>query len=100
MYSYTCFQKRIFLRSQALSQYDFLIIPTGYFTGDNESDNIKNATHNTFSKSQKKPDIKIKISGFFSQCIVGCIFNAVRLVVTREISFKGFICLFFFLCFN
>jgi hypothetical protein len=26
MYTYTCFQKRIFLRSQALSQYDFLII--------------------------------------------------------------------------
>jgi hypothetical protein len=34
----------------------------GYFTSDNEPDGTENATHNTLPK---KPDIKIKIIGFF-----------------------------------
>jgi hypothetical protein len=41
---------------------------TGYFTSDNETDGIKNATQNTFSK---KPDILISVASFFRKCSVG-----------------------------
>jgi hypothetical protein len=54
---------------------------TGKFTSDNEPDGIENATHNTFLK---KVGYEIKISIFFRQCIVSCIFNSVGLIITRE----------------
>jgi hypothetical protein len=56
---------------------------TGYFTCDNEHDEIKNATHNTFGTEswilpRPHPDLRCK-------CIVGCIFNSVVRIITREI---------------
>jgi hypothetical protein len=34
---------------------------------------------------RKKLGIEIKISSFLRKCIVGCICNSVRLIITREI---------------
>jgi hypothetical protein len=65
-----------------LQGYHKQIQYTGYFTSDNEPDGIKNATHNTFSK---EPDILISVASFFRKCSVGCIFNSVGLIITREI---------------
>jgi hypothetical protein len=47
----------------SLDKHLYEINYTGFFTSDNDSDGTENATHNTLPK--KKPDIKIKISGFF-----------------------------------
>jgi hypothetical protein len=33
---------------------------------------------------RKKLDILISIASFFRKCIVGCIFNSVGLIITRE----------------
>jgi hypothetical protein len=34
---------------------------------------------------QKEPDILISVARFFRKCSVGCIFNSVGLIITREI---------------
>jgi hypothetical protein len=50
---------------------------------DNKPDGIENATHNTFSKKAVYFNLS---SQFFWKCSVGCIFNFVGLIITREIS--------------
>jgi archaellum component FlaF (FlaF/FlaG flagellin family) len=45
--------------------YVLVFFNTGYFTNDNVSDGIENATHNTFSNFRKKLATEIKISSFF-----------------------------------
>jgi hypothetical protein len=40
-------------------------INTVYFTSDNVPDRIKNATHNTFSNSEKNWLMKLKYPAFF-----------------------------------
>jgi hypothetical protein len=37
---------------------------------------------------RKKLAIEIKISSFIRKCIVGCIFNSVGFIITREIPCK------------
>jgi hypothetical protein len=49
----------------------------GYFPSAN--DRIENATHNTLPK---KLVILISICNIIWQCIVGCIFNSVGLIIT------------------
>jgi hypothetical protein len=56
---------------------------TGLFMSHNEPDGIENATHNTFSK---KLYILISIASFFRKYSVGCIFNSMWLIITRELA--------------
>jgi hypothetical protein len=58
------------------------ILYTGYFTGDNEPNGIKNAPHNIFSKKAGHFNFS---SQLFSEMYGGSHFYSIRLIITREI---------------